>query len=87
MAFRGCEICKQPIEAERAESDPLTRLCSEHAREIAQFGGEFSMVASQDLTSKQGSLKKNYGDVTTARRRNEDAVRKLRAAYDERLGT
>jgi hypothetical protein len=84
MAFRGCEICKQPIEAERAEADPMTRLCVKHAREIAKFGGEFRTVISEDVTSKQGSLKKNVGGVTTNRVRNTEAVLKLREAYEAR---
>jgi hypothetical protein len=84
VAFRGCEICKQPIEPERAENDPLTRLCAAHAREIAQFGGEFKTVASEDVTSKKGSLKKNIGGVTTERVRNQEAVRRLREAQETR---
>jgi hypothetical protein len=84
MAFRGCEICKQPIEPERAEVDPLTRLCAAHAREIAQFGGEFKTVASEDVTSKKGSLKKNIGGVTTERVRNQEAIRRLREAHEAR---
>jgi hypothetical protein len=82
MAFRGCEICKQAIEAERAEVDPLTRLCAAHAKEIAKFGGEFKTVSREDVTSKQGSLKKNIGGVTTERVRNQEAVRRLREAYE-----
>jgi hypothetical protein len=82
MAFRGCEICKQPIEPERAESDPLTKLCTQHAREIAQFGGEFKTVAREDRTSKKGGLKINIGGVTTERVRNDEAMRKLRDAFE-----
>jgi hypothetical protein len=82
MAFRGCEICKQPIEPDRAESDPMTRLCAEHARQIAQFGGEFMTIAREDRTSKKGGLKINIGGVTTELVRNETALRKLREACE-----
>lgn len=82
MAFRGCEICKRPIEPERAESDAMTRLCAEHARQIAAFGGEFMTVASEDRTSKKGGLKINVSGVTTERVRNEEALRKLRDACE-----
>ena len=84
MAFRGCEICKQPIEPERAEADKETRLCAQHAREIEQFGGEFKMFAGLEVTSKQGSLKKNYGGVSTYRRRNKKAIQKLKEDYEKR---
>jgi hypothetical protein len=84
MAFRGCEICKQSIEPERAESDPLTRLCALHAREIAQFGGEFRTVAREDRTSKKGGLKINIGGVTTERVRNDEALRRLRDYCEQR---
>ena len=82
MAFRGCEIWKQPIEPDRAESDPMTRLCAAHARQIAQFGGEFMTVAREDRTSKKGGLKINIGGVTTELVRNETALRKLREACE-----
>ena len=84
MAYRGCEICKKPIETERAEAIPATRLCVHHAREIGEYGGEFRTVVNEDVTSKPGSLKKNYGGVTTYRRRNTEAVLRLRDAYQAR---
>ena len=83
-AFRGCEICKQPIEPERAEADPTTQLCAKHAHEVEEFGGEFRTIANLEVTSKQGSLKKNYGGVSTHRRRNKKAIQKLREAYEAR---
>jgi hypothetical protein len=49
-----------------------------------QFGGEFKAFAAQEVTSKQGSLKKNYGGVETYRRRNKIAIQKLREAYEAR---
>lgn len=84
--LRMCEVCKQPIELERAEGFPDTRLCSQHAREIQAFGGEFITSASQEVTSKAGSLKRNYGGVTTMRTRNHAAVQRLRERYQDERG-
>ena len=84
MAFRACEICKKPLNPERAEGLPMTRLCIEHAHEIEKLGGEFKTYINEELTSKQGSLKKNYGGVTLYRRRNQEAMLKLREAYEAR---
>lgn len=80
---RWCEICKKPIESERAESFPDTRLCHKHAVEIESYGGEFRTSAAQERTSKAGSLKLNYGGVTTTRTRNDEAMRRLREDYLE----
>jgi hypothetical protein len=84
--LRMCEVCKQPIEPERADGFPDTRLCGLHAREIQAFGGEFITSASQEVTSKAGSLKRNYGGVATTRTRNHEAVRRLREKYLEDRG-
>lgn len=43
---RMCEVCRQPIDPDRAEAIPETRLCTEHAREIQAYGGEFVDVAT-----------------------------------------
>ncbi|WP_425400730.1 hypothetical protein [Aeoliella sp.] len=80
--MRFCEICKQEIEAERAEALADTRLCTKHGREIQQFGGEFRVVATQERSSKAGSLKINYGGVATSKERNTEAIEKLRDAYE-----
>ncbi|MFN0020464.1 MAG: hypothetical protein ACKVP0_19580 [Pirellulaceae bacterium] len=80
--MRHCEICKQPIDADRAEAIRQTRLCTEHGREIQKYGGEFIMSSTQEKTSKEGSLKKNYGGISTQLRRNERAVAQLREAYE-----
>ena len=82
-ATRACEICKQIIDPERADALPDTRLCTEHAREILKFGGEFTVSAVQERTSKTGSLKINYGGIATSKSRNQAAIRKLRDAYDQ----
>lgn len=78
---RPCEICMQPIEEERLEILPDTQLCSEHAKKIAKFGGEFTVTAIREKISKAGSLKKNYGGVTPSKRRNHRALEQLREEY------
>ena len=80
-ALRFCEICKAEIEAERAEHAPDTRLCGAHAKEIEKFGGEFVTIATQERTDEPGSLERNYGGVSTTRRRNLEAIEKLRDEY------
>ena len=81
--MRPCEICGQPIDPERAEIIPETRLCGDHARECEKYGGEFIRTTSVERTSKQGSLKRNYGSASITKTRNHDAVKKLREAYLE----
>jgi hypothetical protein len=78
---RYCEICGEMIGEKRAKFLPDTRLCITHARQIAEMGGEFIIVARNTSLAKEGSLKKNYGDVTAQQRRNHDALRKLKAAH------
>src|SRR4051794_21067134 len=78
---RPGEICGRPIEAIRIEVIPATRLCGEHGWLIVKFGGEFIVRSREDKTSKENSLKKNYGGVTTKLTRNEDAVARLRREY------
>lgn len=56
--MRPCEICGEPIDPERIEVLPETRLCSEHARMIAKHGGEFIVTGTQSSLGKGGSLKK-----------------------------
>lgn len=80
---RPCEICKQPIEPERLEFLPDTRLCAVHAREIEKYGGEFRISSQVETTSKPGSLKKNYGGVSTHKHRNHEALRKLHDEHDK----
>src|SRR5690348_5399820 len=50
---RRCEICQKPIEPERLEAIPQTRLCAEHARQIAQYGGEFRATATAEGTGQK----------------------------------
>jgi hypothetical protein len=79
---RLCEICKRPIDSERAEGMPDTRLCGQHAEEIEQFGGEFVVTAQQERTSKASSLKINYGGITTSKSRNHAAMERLKQHYE-----
>jgi hypothetical protein len=81
---RRCEICKQEIDPERLEFLPETRLCMTHARMIEKYGGEFVITATQERTSKPGSLKRNYGGVSTTSTRNTAAVEKLRQEWEAR---
>lgn len=79
---RPCEICGQPIDPERAELLADTRLCTEHARQITKYGGEFVVTGTQASLGKGGSLKKNYGDVSIQKRRNTEALQRLREEYE-----
>jgi hypothetical protein len=81
---RPCEVCKTLIEPERVEAIPETRLCAEHARMIGRYGGEFIVTTSRENPGKSGSLKKNYGGVTTQKRRNKLALEKLRREIAEK---
>ncbi len=81
MGFRGCEICKRPLEPERLEH-PSTRLCIEHHEAIKKYGGEFTRATKTENLAKTNSLKKNYGSVSVKMRRNEAALAKLREEYE-----
>src|ERR1700723_2620201 len=75
---RPCEVCRALIEPERVEAIPETRLCSEHAKMIAKYGGEFTLSSTQESLGKVGSLKKNYGGITPEKTRNAKALEQLR---------
>lgn len=79
---RPCAICMKPIDPDRIESAPDTRLCTEHAKQIQKFGGEFIITATQERTSKAGSLKRNYGSVSTSKTRNYQALERLRDEWE-----
>lgn len=79
---RPCEVCGQPIDPERVEVLPETRLRIEHGRQVAKFGGEFILVGTQSSLGKDGSMKKNYGDVSVRQKRNTEGVRRLIEEYD-----
>ncbi len=80
-AIRGCAVCNELIEEERAENDPETELCQIHAKEITKYGGEFKPKATDERTSKSTSMKINYGSVSVERVRNKEAVKLLREDY------
>src|SRR5262249_19520373 len=82
---RPCEVCRRAIEPERIEAIPETRLCVEHARMIGKYGGEFLVAATRESLGKAGSLKKNYGDITTHKTRNRTAIERLRRDHLEGL--
>lgn len=80
--MRVCIVCKSKIDADRVEAIPATRLCTLHGQQIQEYGGEFKLSASRERTSKQGSLKLNYGGITTTTTRNEEALRELLDEYE-----
>ena len=82
--MRLCAVCKKEIEPERVDAIPATRLCLEHGTEIQQYGGEFKVSAEQERTSKQGSLKLNYGGISTKSVRNENALNQLLDEYEKK---
>ena len=83
---RPCEICGQVIDPERIEAVPETRLCVEHARMAGKYGGEFIVTGTQASLGKGGSLKKNYGDISVEKKRNTEAMQRLREEYDQSGG-
>jgi hypothetical protein len=60
---RPCARCGEEIPAERVEAIPETMVCVKCAGEMG--GSEFHIVAVAERTSKEGSLKKNYGGYST----------------------
>jgi ribosome-binding protein aMBF1 (putative translation factor) len=82
---RPCEICRELIEPERVEAIPETRLCTEHAKMIARYGGEFTLSSTQESLGKVGSLKKNYGGITPEKTRNAKAMEQMRRDFTEAI--
>jgi hypothetical protein len=60
---RPCARCGAEIPAERVEALPETIVCVNCAAEMG--GSEFQVVVIPERTSKEGSLKKNYGGYHT----------------------
>ena len=75
--MRLCAVCKKQIEEDRIDAIPGTRLCIEHGSEIQKYGGEFKISASDERTSKRGSMKINYGGIATNSVRNTEALEQL----------
>ncbi len=82
---RPCEICHELIEPERVEAIPETRLCTEHAKMIVRYGGEFTLSSTQESLGKVGSLKKNYGGITPQKTRNARAIEQLRRDHTDAI--
>jgi hypothetical protein len=80
---RPCEICMKPIEPSRLEALNDTRLCEEHARQIEKYGGEFLRSFTTERTSKEGSLKRNYGGINVSKRRNQKGIDQLKDEFEE----
>ena len=59
---RPCARCGTEIPAERIEALPETLVCVKCSGEM---GGEFQVIVVPERTSKDGSLKKNYGGYQT----------------------
>jgi hypothetical protein len=57
-----CARCGELIPAERIEAIPETMVCVTCSKEM---GGEFRVYVTPERTSKEGSLKKNYGGYST----------------------
>lgn len=57
-----CARCGNEIPAERLEALPETMVCVACSKEM---GGEFTVYVTPEKTSKEGSLKKNYGGYST----------------------
>lgn len=57
-----CARCGELIPAERIEAIPETMVCVRCSKEM---GGEFTVIVTPEKTSKEGSLKKNYGGYST----------------------
>jgi len=55
-----CVRCGKTIPQERLEALPETRVCVKCSQAV---GGEFKVYIVREKTSKEGSLKKNYGGV------------------------
>lgn len=60
---RPCARCGNEIPAERVEAIPETMVCVKCAGEMG--GSEFVVIVVPEKTSKEGSLKKNYGGYGT----------------------
>jgi hypothetical protein len=80
MATRPCEICKEPILAERLEVIPETILCTRCAGLVGKHGGEFVRQFVQERLSKPGGIKKNFGGAALRTiGRNWTAIDRARA--------
>ena len=58
IVSQPCARCGGEIPPERIEAIPETMVCVACSKEM---GGEFTVIVTPEKTSKEGSLKKNYG--------------------------
>jgi Prokaryotic dksA/traR C4-type zinc finger len=79
---RFCAVCNQEIDPARVEALPDTILCTKHGEAVKKYGGEFQVTATTARLGKEGSLKKNYGDVSTTKRRNWAAIERLKVDHE-----
>lgn len=64
-----CIRCDEPIPAKRLEALPDTKVCVGCS---AAIGGEYHVGVELERTSKEGSMKLNYGSAKLIRRRKSD---------------
>jgi hypothetical protein len=74
---RKCSICGWPIEEERAEVLPDTRLCFQHANALSRFGGEFLVRAP--LNPRRLGFQPRVSAVS--KRFNQEGMDLLRRLY------
>jgi len=63
---RRCEVCNAEIPPARVKALPGTWLCIECSEEV---GGDFVYTAVQENLGKAGSLKLNYGGVSSIKKK------------------
>jgi len=60
----NCELCGKVVPEERLEAIPETKICVGCSQRV---GGEFVLEIEQVKTSKEGSMKLNYGGGVNVR--------------------
>ncbi len=71
---RPCQRCGEPLDAERIEALPETRLCKPCSQQI---GGDFQRTFQQESLGKTESLKKNYGSINVTKKRKKIAKKEI----------
>ena len=64
-----CIRCDEPIPEKRLQALPDTKVCVGCSEAI---GGEYHTGVQLERTSKEGSMKLNYGSATLVKRRKSD---------------
>jgi hypothetical protein len=68
---RLCARCKEPIDQERLEAVPKTRLCIECAAHVDEtYGGEFRSRVKETKTGRPGAIKLTGVDYEVEMERN-----------------